>query len=63
MQETQLKDLVMKLKQLHREFQTVEVKSAKSGCPKFLYDTLSSFSNQSSGGVILFGTKRRILRL
>ena len=55
MQETQLKDLVMKLKQLHCEFQTVEVKSAKIGCPNFLYDTLSSFSNQSSGGVILFG--------
>jgi len=55
MQETQLKDLVLKLQQLHCEFQTVEVKSAKNGCPKRLYDTLSSFSNQSTGGVILFG--------
>ena len=25
------------------------------GCPKRLYDTLSSFSNQDSGGVLLFG--------
>ena len=55
MQGMQLKDLVMKLRQFHCEFQTVEVKAAKGGCPKHLYDTLSSFSNQSSGGVILFG--------
>ena len=37
------------------ETQTIEVKAAHSGCPKRLYDTLSSFSNQDSGGVILFG--------
>ena len=55
MQETQLKDLVMKLRKFHYEFQTVEVKAAKGGCPRHLYDTLSSFSNQSSGGIILFG--------
>ena len=55
MQETQLKDLVLKLKQLRCEFQTVEVKSARDGCPTHLYDTLSSFSNQSSGGVVVFG--------
>ena len=24
-------------------------------CPKRLYDTLSSFSNQDNGGVLLFG--------
>ena len=42
MQDTQLKDLVMKLK----KFQTVEVKSAKGGRPKFLYDTLSSFGSK-----------------
>ena len=37
------------------ETQTVEVKAAHLGCPKRLYDTLSSFSNQDGGGVILFG--------
>ena len=37
------------------ETQTVEVKSAHDGCPRRLYDTLSSFSNQDSGGVLLFG--------
>ena len=25
------------------------------GCPKRLYDTLSSFSNQDDGGIIIFG--------
>ena len=37
------------------EGQTLEVKAAHEGCPKGLYDTLSSFSNQDSGGVLLFG--------
>ncbi len=40
---------------LKTETQTVEVKAAHLGCPKRLYDTLSSFSNQDSGGIILFG--------
>ena len=37
------------------EGQTLEVKASHEGCPKRLYDTLSSFSNQDSGGVLLFG--------
>ena len=37
------------------ESQTLEVKAADQGCPHRLYDTLSAFSNQDSGGVILFG--------
>ncbi len=37
------------------ESQIVEVKAAHEGCPKRLYDTLSSFSNQDGGGIILFG--------
>lgn len=41
--------------QLKAETQTLEVKAAHEGCPKRLYDTLSSFSNQDGGGVILFG--------
>lgn len=32
-----------------------EIKSAANGCPKRLYDTLSSFSNQDCGGTIYFG--------
>ena len=37
------------------ERQDLEVKAANGGCPKRLYDTLSSFSNQDGGGVIFFG--------
>ena len=36
------------------ETQWIELKSAEHGCPKRLYDTLSSFSNQDEGGIILF---------
>jgi len=37
------------------ETQTLELKSAEKGCPKHLYDSLSSFSNQDEGGIIIFG--------
>lgn len=37
------------------ETQNLELKSAENGCPKRLYDSLSSFSNQDEGGVIIFG--------
>ncbi|MCR4643706.1 MAG: putative DNA binding domain-containing protein [Lachnospiraceae bacterium] len=45
-------NLIQKLK---CETSTLEIKSAESGCPKHLYDTLSSFSNQDDGGIIIFG--------
>ena len=37
------------------ETQTLEIKAARQGCPKRLYDTLSGFSNQDEGGTIIFG--------
>jgi ATP-dependent DNA helicase RecG len=37
------------------ETQHTELKKALGGTPKRLYDTLSSFSNQAGGGVIIFG--------
>ena len=37
------------------ETQTLELKSEEKGCPTRLYDSLFSFSNQDSGGVIVFG--------
>lgn len=51
----ELTDLVKQIHQLKTETQTIEVKSAHQGCPKRLYDTLSSFSNQDGGGILLFG--------
>lgn len=55
MQAEALKKLVIDIQKLKTEKQTVELKSAEKGCPTRLYDTLSSFSNQDEGGVIIFG--------
>ena len=51
----ELIELANYIMQIKAETQTVEVKAAHIDCPKKLYDTLSSFSNQDGGGVILFG--------
>lgn len=51
----ELIELALETKRIKSEGQTLEVKAARLGCPKRLYDTLSSFSNQDGGGVILFG--------
>ena len=51
-------ELLAKLKSIQNskyETQNLELKSAMKGCPKRLYDTLSSFSNQDDGGLIIFG--------
>ena len=37
------------------ETRNLELKKAAGGTPKRLYDTLSSFANQTGGGIILFG--------
>ena len=37
------------------ETNNVELKKALNGTPHRLYDTLSSFANQSGGGIIIFG--------
>lgn len=47
--------LVQKVQAYNTEFFDIEVKKAHDGCPKKLYDTISSFSNQNGGGVIIFG--------
>ena len=49
-----LNQIIRELQQRQCETQTVEAKSAAQGTPK-VHDTLSSFSNQNDGGVILFG--------
>uniref|UniRef100_UPI00265ACF02 ATP-binding protein n=1 Tax=uncultured Megasphaera sp. TaxID=165188 RepID=UPI00265ACF02 len=37
------------------EKQNIELKADEKGCPNRLYDTLSSFSNQDNGGILVFG--------
>lgn len=55
MQQEELITLINRIKEHKCEMQAVEVKAAKKGCPTRLYNTLSSFSNQDIGGVIVFG--------
>jgi len=51
----ELKELLLQVRTTKAESQTLEIKAAALGCPKKLYDTLSSFSNQDDGGILLFG--------
>ena len=55
MTEKELLELIDKIQRQKCEKQHVEVKKALGGTTKKLYDTLSSFSNQAGGGVIVFG--------
>ncbi len=55
MQSEELKSLIFDIKSKKAETQKIELKSAKYGCPTRLFDTLSSFSNQDGGGIIIFG--------
>ncbi|MHB1394739.1 MAG: ATP-binding protein [Clostridia bacterium] len=55
MQKEDLLNLVKEVQKYQCETQTVEIKSAHEGCSTKLYDSLSSFSNQDGGGIILFG--------
>lgn len=51
----ELKSLIEKVTSTKSEGQHLEVKAAHEGTPERLYDTLSSFSNQDDGGILLFG--------
>lgn len=55
MLEEELVQLVEKITSEKCEKQHIELKKALGGTPTKLYDTLSSFSNQFGGGIIVFG--------
>ena len=55
MQTETLRKIVLDIISKKTETQTIEIKSAEHGCPTRLFDTLSSFSNQDDGGIIVFG--------
>lgn len=50
-----LLNLVNQVVKSRAEYQFVELKAAREGAPKRIYDTLSSFSNSNEGGIIIFG--------
>ncbi len=55
MLELELIQLIHQVRDEKCEKQNIEIKKALGGAPTRLYDTLSSFSNQNGGGVIIFG--------
>lgn len=60
MQEKDLVSLVKQIQSNRCETQYLELKAAHEGCPKRLYDSLSSFSNQDEGGTIIFGVDEKL---
>lgn len=55
----ELQNLLERVLFMQAETQTLELKATVTGCPIRLYDTLSSFSNQDEGGVLLFGVDEK----
>ena len=59
-------ELIEKLELIQKfkcETPTLEIKSAEQGCPKHLYDSLSSFPIMDDGGIIiLVWMKSKILK-
>lgn len=51
----EFKDILNEIQKRRSETQTIEIKAASKGCPKRLFDSLSSLSNQDDGGIIVFG--------
>ena len=55
----ELERLIAEVQQRQSELNDVEVKTARSGTPKRLYEAVSAFANRAGGGVILFGLDER----
>lgn len=51
----ELRQLVTEVQRRQSELDNVEVKAARGGTPKRLFETLSAFANRPGGGVLLFG--------
>src|SRR3954453_20256331 len=49
------RQLVEQARQFKNELENLEIKTAKGGTPKRLYEALSAFANRPGGGIILFG--------
>ncbi|MCH4222097.1 MAG: putative DNA binding domain-containing protein [Solobacterium sp.] len=57
MEEETLKKLIGDIQRQKNERQNVELKQAHVEFPGRIFDTLSSFSNQDDGGIMIFGIK------
>ncbi len=61
MQEQELRELVNNIKKIKSESNDLELKASLKGYLERLYDTLLSFSNQDSGGMIIFGINEKTI--
>ncbi len=59
MRREELRKFVEEIQQRQSELDNVEVKTAKGGTPKRIYESLSAFANRPGGGVVLFGLDER----
>lgn len=59
MTSVELQRLLQQVQQQKTETPALEIKTAATSYPTGLYDTLSSFSNQDDGGIILFGVDEK----
>lgn len=55
MTKEELKEIIDEVVKRQSESDHVEVKAARHGTPKRLYEPVSAFANQAGGGMILFG--------
>ena len=51
----ELRQLIQEVQRRQSETDHVEVKAARGGTPRRLYEPVSAFANRTDGGVILFG--------
>jgi ATP-dependent DNA helicase RecG len=51
----ELRQLIADVQRRQSELDNVEVKAARGGTPRRLYEPLSAFANHTGGGVLLFG--------
>jgi ATP-dependent DNA helicase RecG len=55
MTRNELRQFIADVQKHQSEFANVEVKTARGGTPRRLYEPLSAFANRTDGGVLLFG--------
>ena len=55
MTRNELKQLISEGQKRQSAFGHVEVKTARGGTPKLLYESISAFANRTGGGALLFG--------